>query len=162
MTNSSIPPARPATIPPVRSLFRSPGFKFVVISVLTVALTVPLLFVWSLLSERQIRAGEVRQIMAGEWGGQQMVTGPILAVPYVIRRVVPASGSQPERTVEDRQTAFFLPDRLEVTADVATEVRRVAIFETPVYVAEVAVKARFDRLDRTVLGPQAVVDWPQA
>lgn len=150
MTTISMPP--PAAPAPARGFLRSPALKFVLISLLTVALTVPLLLTWALTDEREARRDEVAATVAREWGGRQAVTGPVLAIPFMVERSVVADG-QPARLVREERTAFFLPDTVTATASAATQVRRISIFETPVYAAETDLDARFGALDRKAFGP---------
>src|SRR6185437_1671943 len=63
-------------------LFRSPGFKLLLIAALTIAMAVPLFFVHLVLTEREGRAQEAAQDIATGWGGSQIVAGPLLFVPY--------------------------------------------------------------------------------
>ena len=53
----------------VRRFLNSSGFKFFLICGLVLALLIPLLLVWALVSEREQRAEGVRQEVAREWGG---------------------------------------------------------------------------------------------
>ncbi|WP_181700572.1 cell envelope integrity protein CreD [Chthonobacter albigriseus] len=161
MSETALPPARPAPVPPARSVFRSPGFKFLVTGILTVVLAVPLFMVWMLKDEREMRALEVRGDIARDWGGSQTIIGPMLAVPFTIRETSGAGSSEQVRTVS--RTALFLPDGYSAKAVADTDIRRVAIFDVPAYVTDITLQASFGTLDQTVFGPNLQsIDWSGA
>lgn len=106
---------------------RSPGFKFLLIVVLTVCIAVPLLLIQIALSDReQTAAGAANDIAAG-WGGAQVVAGPycLCPTPRIARprqRTASGCGAGPHRddglaatparrTVRTRRfgTGFVLP-----------------------------------------------------
>jgi len=61
---------------------RSIGVKLIVVSALAVSMTIPGLFVGSLVEERTQRAAEVVRQISGISGGQQTFLGPTLVIPY--------------------------------------------------------------------------------
>ena len=89
-------------------LLDSPGFKFFLICGLILVLGIPLLLVWGLIGEREQRADGVRQTVAQEWGGTQYIDGPLLIVPYTVKRVTGEGDKRVEEVVERR--AVFLPE----------------------------------------------------
>ena len=76
----STPSSRPFPYPEPRgnltTFLRSPGVKFIMIGVISVALLVPLLLVWGLTEERAQRAVDVSRRIANGWGGDQAINGP--------------------------------------------------------------------------------------
>src|SRR6218665_2592867 len=58
------------------TFLRSPGVKFIMIGVISVALLVPLLLVWGLTEERAQRARDVSNRISHGWGGDQSINGP--------------------------------------------------------------------------------------
>lgn len=142
--------------------FARPGVKFFVVAILVVVLAVPLLMVWGLTVERENRRGEVDAAIAEDWGGRQSVFGPVLLVPYTVETLIREAG-RPDRVATTRRTAVILPDRLQVDASAPTEVRRISIFETAVFTADLKAAARFSRPDARVFGPDLrAVDWTRA
>lgn len=123
------------------AILSSPGVKFFMIGVISVALLVPLLLVWGLVEERADRAREVGGRIARGWGGEQTVNGPYLAVPFSVpfRREVNGVATVEETT----QWAFVMPERLEASADLKAEERRLSIYTLPVYNGAVTLKGRF-------------------
>ncbi|WP_187772076.1 cell envelope integrity protein CreD [Agrobacterium sp. B1(2019)] len=145
-TNKEPPPAvgpLPSAMPRgnfVASL-RSPGAKFLMIGFISLVLLVPLMLVWGLTEERASRAREVSGRIANGWGGDQVVNGPYLAVPFDVERRREVDG----RTIVDRVTewALVMPETLQVTADLKTEEKKLSIYSLPVYNGDLVLKGRF-------------------
>ena len=58
------------------------GLKLLLVCLLVLVMGVPLLFVGALVAQRETRAAQVTSEI-GQWsGGQQIVGGPMLLVPY--------------------------------------------------------------------------------
>lgn len=151
-----------ATVPPSPvPAVRSPGFKFLLIVILTIAMAVPLFLIQLALSDReQTAAGAANDIGAG-WGGPQVVAGPILLVPYTVERQQLVNG-QPAN-VEQNLTAMLLPENLAVDVQAASGTRWRGIFEVPVYKAAIRVRASFDKAAMAQLTPSdAKVRWDAA
>lgn len=145
-TDDTVPtPSRQSPYPEPRAnlatFLRSPGVKFIMIGVISVALLVPLLLVWGLSEERAQRAREVSSRIANGWGGDQAINGPYIAVPFDVQRSRQVDG----RTVVEQVTewALVMPETLDVTADLKTEERRLSIYTLPVYNGALTLKGRF-------------------
>ena len=132
--------------------------RLVVMGVLTMALLVPLAWVYSIVAERAgRRSGAVAEISA-TWGGAQVIGGPVLAVPYSYTWT-DSAGRQQAGTSH----ALFLPRDLQIEGSLATETRRRGIFEVVVYRANLKLRGAFVRPDVGALRPAPVrVDWDQA
>jgi inner membrane protein len=102
---------------------RSLGLKLIVVSALALVMTIPALFVWSLIEDRTQRANEVVKDVSGSVGGAQTFLGPVIAVPYVI----PAS---PVKAAE-RGVYVIFPARAEAIVRTKTEVRHRSLFTVP-------------------------------
>jgi inner membrane protein len=112
-------------------LLGSPAFKFFLIGGLILVLVIPLLIVWGLIGEREQRAAGVRQEVASEWGGAQTINGPVLIVPYTVRRVTAEGDKRVEEVIERR--AVFLPQRLNINGKAATKVLHRSIYDVAVF-----------------------------
>lgn len=125
----------------VATLLRSPGVKFIMIGIISVALLVPLLLVWGLTEERAERARDVSRRIANGWGGEQAINGPYIAVPFDVERSRAVDG----RIVVEHvmEWALVMPETLDVTADLNTEERRLSIYALPVYNGALTLKGRF-------------------
>ncbi|NWJ22801.1 cell envelope integrity protein CreD [Rhizobium sp. RM] len=120
---------------------RSPGAKFLMIGFISVVLLVPLLLVWGLTEERAKRAEEVSSRIAAGWGGEQVVNGPYLAVPFDVESRREVDG----RTIVERKTqwALVMPETLAVSARFRVEERKLSIYSLPVYNSNLTLKGRF-------------------
>jgi len=112
-------------------LLGSPAFKFFLICGLILVLTIPLLLVWALVGERENRAAGVRADVAREWGGAQYIDGPLLVVPYTVKRVTTDGDKRVEEIVERR--AVFLPQTLTISGNASTKVLHRSIYDVAVY-----------------------------
>jgi inner membrane protein len=112
-------------------LLGSPAFKFFLICGLILVLTIPLLLVWGLIGEREQRADGVLQSVANEWGRSQYIDGPLLIVPYTVRRVTGEGDKRVEELVEKR--AVFLPKSLKISGKATTKVLHRSIYDVAVY-----------------------------
>ena len=139
----------------VKMSSRSMGVKLVVVSFLALAMTVPALFVWSLIDDRANRAAQVVKEVGGLVGGPQTFLGPILSVPYL----VPSTSVKPA----DRGTYLIFPIQAEAAIRTQAEVRHRSLFKVPVYQANVTFDASFDLGDTAFNAPYgAVFDWSRA
>ncbi|MFZ0315197.1 MAG: inner membrane CreD family protein, partial [Candidatus Korobacteraceae bacterium] len=120
----------------VRLPSRSMGMKLIVVCFLALAMTIPALFVWSLIDDRSRRADQVVKEVGGLVGGPQTFLGPILAIPYV----VPATIVKPA----DHSVYIVFPARAEAVVSTQTEVRHRSLFKVPVYRSDIMFKASFD------------------
>jgi inner membrane protein len=123
-----------------RSL-RTPGFKLFLIGALILVLFIPLILVSDLVAERESRAASVRAEVASLWGGEQLITGPVLIVPYTVVYVSTQGDKRVEEVVERR--AVFMPDTLSVKGNAASKVLHRSIFELPVYVSALSFQGHF-------------------
>jgi inner membrane protein len=140
---------------------RSPGFKFLLIVLLTVAMAIPLFLIQLALSDREQTANSAATDIAAGWGGAQVVAGPVLLVPYTAVRQSLVN-NQPVQ-VEQSYTAMLLPESLNMDVRATSGTRWRGIFEVPVYKASIGMHASFDKQGMTALLPSdAKVDWAQA
>jgi inner membrane protein len=113
------------------------------LGLLILVMLIPLAMIGGLVTERQIRRTEVESGIANLWGHEQIIGGLVLTVPYLVRTQTRASdGTVTEQ--ESRRLAYFLPSRLDIDADAATEPRYKSIYEVLVYGAEVTMTGRID------------------
>ncbi|MEO1320886.1 MAG: inner membrane CreD family protein, partial [Pseudomonadota bacterium] len=92
--------------------------KAVIIGVLTLVLLIPVAMVNDTIQDRARTALEAEGNIMQSWGGHQLVSGPILVIPYEVNRVR-RSG---ELVLESGQV-HLLPATLAIDARLQTEVR---------------------------------------
>jgi len=143
-------------------LRRSWGAGLAAIAALSLLLQIPISMIGGLIGEREERRAEAVRDVSSKWGAAQMLTGPVLVVPYQAAE----RASQPDGTFRveyTRRAAVFLPDQLYVQVDLQTESRSRGIFVVPVYRLKAALSGRFSRPDFAFLAVKPVeIYWDQA
>jgi len=134
---------------------RSMGVKLLVVCGLALIMTIPALFVSSLVDERTSRAADVVKEISSHVGGQQTFLGPTLAIPYSIPAKNPA---------DDKHGVYLVfPARAEATMKTSTEERRRSLFKVPVFKADLKMDAAFDLAGVPAAAPYgAALDWDRA
>lgn len=141
---------------------RAPGLKFLLVALITIAMPVPLFFIFIALMDRQDNARTAEADIARGWGGAQMIGGPVLAVPYVVTEST--RSAEGAVTVTDvRRLAVFLPKTLTADISSQTQVRSRGIFNVNVYNADVVLQGVFERPNFAEFGftPKSIA-WDQA
>jgi len=134
---------------------RSFGLKLIVVSFLAIVMTIPAVFVWSLIDDRSHRADEVVHEVSALVGGPQTFLGPVLAVPYIVTESV----SKPAT----HGVYIVFPARAEALVTTQTEVRHRSLFKVPVYRSDIAFNASFDLAGVPANAPEgAALDWSRA
>src|SRR5690606_2898954 len=121
--------------------------KILMVAAMTIAILVPLTMVRGVIDERQARRAEAVASIAASYGGRQVVSGPVLVVPYtetVREEATDAAGVM--RIVERRRTRHwtFFPETLVVDGTMAPDTRRRGLHEVRVYEWLGTAQARFD------------------
>ncbi|GGK09837.1 cell envelope integrity protein CreD [Luteimonas terricola] len=121
--------------------------KILMVAAMTIAILVPLTMVRGVIDERQARRAEAVSNIAASYGGRQVVSGPVLVVPYtesVREQAADAAGIM--RTTERRRTRHwtFFPETLVVDGEMMPDTRKRGLHEVRVYEWQGTVQARFD------------------
>jgi len=136
--------------------------RLVIVGFLALLLQIPIGMVSGLVRERQLRRDEAVASVTSKWGRMQRIIGPALVVPYT-HRWSETTTKGLKRWHETARHAVFLPDRLDVRGDVASQVRRRGIFAVPVYRAKLELAGEIRIPDLAALGiDPALVDWKHA
>lgn len=123
----------------------SPSIRMVIAIVIALALTVPIFFVWLLIYDRQQQSETARLSIAQGWGGPQVLSGPLLVIPYRTTReeIVSEGARQVTRQVESWEQRTIAPERVELATDLRPERRTRSIYQAIVYEAAMQGRARF-------------------
>ncbi|UCG00074.1 MAG: cell envelope integrity protein CreD [Spirochaetaceae bacterium] len=116
--------------------------KMVLIGVLLLVFLIPLQMIRALVEERNMTRLEAEGEIIGMWGGEQIIAGPMLVVPYLKR--VKLEDGKLEEYVEQ---AYFLPDTVGISGSVDTDKRNRGIYEVTVYTADLQVTGIFSQPD---------------
>ncbi len=145
------------------------GLKLFAIGVLIGLLWIALLLIDGVRRERLGYREQAESEIAQTWGGEQVLAGPVLAVPFtyaakIVREVADSRGV-PVRTEELRTTrawAYFLPSELDVSGRLDPSLRHRGIFIVPVYETQLAVQGRFRPAASALAVEGAIYDWAKA
>lgn len=126
---------------------RSMGFKLLLIGVLALIMTIPALFVYGIISDRESRARQALNEVVALTGGQQTVLGPVLLVPSTNSTVAPI---------------VIFPVTGNAMVETKAEQRHRSLFRVPVYQSKINFNAKFEisNQTKTALGPY--LDWDKA
>jgi inner membrane protein len=139
----------------IRNRSRSMGLKLLLVCVLALLMTIPALFVNSIVEERTKRAEDVTQEIGGRAGGQQTFLGPSLSIPYNVPP--PYKGALPTHGLY-----IVFPAKGDATVRVHTQERKRSLFKVPVYQVEIKFDATFDLTGvPSALPVGAGLDWTQ-
>ena len=87
------------------SFHRKLSFKLVTIGILILLLLIPKIMILSLIQERSTNANEAVSEVMSKWSNSQIVSGPILTIPYKTQ----VYNDEKEKYVEFIHSATFLP-----------------------------------------------------
>jgi inner membrane protein len=119
-------------------------FRAILVGFLILVLLIPAAFVNDLVHERQGRKLEVQEEVSSKWSGEQTVTGPIIAVPY-LEHITDADDPKKSRIL--KHMAFFLPEQLGIKATLDPQTRHRSIFEVTVYDSKLDISGSFPPLN---------------
>jgi|SRR6185503_17551311 len=116
------------------------------ITALVLLLLIPSAWIQSLINDRQDyqqqNAGEV----ASKWAGNQLIQGPVLALPY--RKVITESNSAGKPVTHPvTKILYVLPQTLQFDADIKTENFDKSVYNTVVYTSKVTGQGSFNQTD---------------
>ncbi|WP_298495848.1 cell envelope integrity protein CreD [uncultured Maritimibacter sp.] len=160
------------------------GFRFFIVGVLTVLMVIPLILASEVINSRKNYSRDAIREVGREWGGEQVLSGPMLILPVSeeVTRVLSepvideatgaqrldANGSPVTRPVSRlervaREPIRLLPGRYDVTMQTETEMRYRGIFNVPVYRAAVGMDFDFPvEAAETALVGNEEIDWAGA
>lgn len=160
------------------------GFRFLIVGILTLAMAIPLILAAEVINSRKNYSRDAVQEVGREWGGAQVISGPVLVLPVqetverttqeevidpatgVVR--LDSNGNPLLRSVTKQETVwrdpvFVHPGRYDVTIDTTTEMRHRGIFNVPVYRADMAMTFDYPLGDaESYLRGAEVIRWDLA
>ena len=144
-----------------RSGEKTPGQKLGIAILVGLLLAIPLITVWALVYDRQSQSNTATQAITEGWGGEQALTGPVLAIPYTTTKTETRVEDGKRVTTARQVTAELLlsPEILDFDLQLAPERRRKSIYEAVVYDAQASGQARFAfpaDLDRYDVDPDSL------
>ena len=116
------------------------------ITILVLLLMIPNAMIRDIIWERQSTSEAAIQEVSAKWGFEQTVIGPVLSVPYLTFK----EDKDGKRTYSKYWT-HFLPEQLNIDANVASENRKRGIYEVVVYSSDMTLTGTFKKPDPSVL-----------
>src|SRR6266481_3105841 len=143
------PPPLPKWQPAFGKRFRT-IIKLIGVGLLVLLLLIPLGMITGVLNERLMRRNEAVADITSSWGKEQNIVGPVLMIPYqyhfkTTKELPDKKGKMERREVEETALAwaYFLPESLNVTGDVQTQMLHRGIYDAAVFRAQVSVAGKF-------------------
>jgi inner membrane protein len=145
-------------------------FRGLSVAVLALLMLVPVSMVRGVIDERYELYQGVVQEVGSEWGGEQMVIGPVMLIPITERwssvETVQSEAGEAKQIRRDQSrddVIAVLPETLAIDASLDAERRQRGIYEAMVYTSQVALKGRFAPPD-IATPPGRVIDvrWEDA
>lgn len=150
-----------------------PGFlhsntaRMIMVGLLTLVLLIPLALVRELINERQLRQSEVVDEISEKWGSDVYFYGPIIRIPYTTYKETISVNQITKETVTQKtantEYAYFFPERLTNTSDVATTVRKRGNYESAVFTSKMHFVGNYVAPDFSIKNiPDADIQWNKA
>ncbi|MGB3545335.1 MAG: cell envelope integrity protein CreD [Saprospiraceae bacterium] len=137
---------------------RSVTLKLLVIGLLFLLLMIPAFLVEQLVQERQYLRDNAQTEVAGKWGLDQEIGGPVISVPYTYGTL-----NTDGKTITKTGYAHFLPDRLDISGTLQPQQRRRGIYVVVLYTADLAISGNFAPLNAAALAiPEESLRWEDA
>jgi len=141
----------------IQRIVQSTTTKIILIGVLALLLLIPVGMIKSVIFDREMNRDSAIQDITSKWGGEQIIAGPILIVPFDSFRTV--DGKQ----IKEVAYAHFLPEHLNIEASVSPELRSRGIYDAVVYSSNFSVSGEFEKPDFSSLGINSkFVHWNNA
>jgi len=124
---------------------RTPSFKLLLVGLVAVLLALPLMAVYALVRDREGQSQQAQASITAGWGGRQVVSGPVLAIPYLRGETVSentGSGAV-TRTRQVRAELYLAPSEQTVRTAIEPETRSYSIYRSVIYRAKLQGTARF-------------------
>jgi inner membrane protein len=149
---------------PISSLIPrgSLGLKLLLVCLLVLIMGIPLLTVWGIVTERQVRANQVTTELGDRAGGAQVVGGPMLLVPY--QRAVQITDTLGRvQTRVDRGEYVIFAETGTANSTLNVTERRRGIYRAAVYRATTDFHAEFDpAAAMEAIDPSYELNWSGA
>lgn len=114
----------------ISKLSNSITFKVFIIGFLALVLLIPAIMIQELIKERQESQNAVITEISSKWGNKQTIAGPVLTL-----------------AIKNGKNAHFLPENLNISGNIAPEIRYRGIYKVVVYNAILRVTGNFSKPD---------------
>lgn len=132
--------------------------KGIIVFIMVFVLWLPTNIILNLVKERAARQKEVTTDISSKWASKQVITGPVLMVPYKT-----AVTNDKGVIVWEERPAYFMPDKLDIKSSISPEKRHRGIYEVAVYRSDINLSGSFSRVNWQALDVTSdLVMWDKA
>lgn len=143
----------------INQFTNSYSFKMIIISGLAILLLIPSFLIQDIIRERIDLSEKVKNELYMQWGGKQVVSGPVLNVPFTYSVL----GDYNQPAGEREGIAHFLPETLEMNGELFPQTRKRGIYKVVVYEARLRLTGNFSPPDISSMDVQnARYNWDAA
>ena len=143
----------------IQQFMNSYSVKMIIVSGLAILLLIPSFLIMDIINERIKLSEKVKNELYAQWGGKQVVAGPVLNVPFILQE----KSETNQGVIERKGIAHFLPETLKTDGSLAPEKRKRGIYEVVVYEGSLKLKGSFVQPDVSQLDiPDAEYNWDAA
>lgn len=114
-----------------------------IIGFIALAMMIPMLYVKNLILEREDRQKEAAREISSKWAGPQNIIGPVIAIPYWEVIGTDTTG----KIIQQKQTAWFLPDSLNITATVNPKEKHRGIFKVMLFESDISITGNYKKIN---------------
>lgn len=118
------------------------SLKLITIAAICLSLLIPATMIQNLIAEREKTSKAAAQEVSTKWGGEQVLTGPILTIPYQHNY-----RNKDGILISKKQYAHFLPEELLIAGTTDPKVLKRSIYKLVQYSAEMEFSGHFVRPD---------------
>lgn len=119
------------------------SFKLIVITVISLLLLIPSAMIKDLIRERKYRKTEVTEEIAGLWGNNQTIKGPILEVPYTFSYL-----NADKKRIYKKSYLYVIPDELKIEGTLEPEERKRGIYNANAYKSKLNIQGFFSAITK--------------
>lgn len=143
----------------IQNFLNSYSVKMIIVMGLAIVLLIPSILIQELIRERIKLSEEVKKELYAQWGGKQVVAGPVLNVPFVVQE----QSENGQGTIDRKGISHFLPQTLKIGGELLPEKRKRGIYEVVVYEGKLKLNGSFAQPDVSELEIQnAQYNWDAA
>ena len=143
----------------IHQILNSYSVKMILVSGLAILLLIPSFLIQDVIRERIALSQKVKNELYAQWGGKQVVAGPVLNVPFSVTQ----QGENNQGISERHGVAHFLPNSLKTEGVLYPETRKRGIYEVVVYEGMLKLKGSFEQPDVSQLDlPNSNFNWGAA
>ncbi len=122
-------------------------FKIGAILIIALLLLIPTTMIKRIIYERERTQRQAINEVSSKWGGEQMLQGPVLTIPYTRYAKEFNDGTGKENLVQITERLHVLPNKLNIKASVSPNKRHRGVYEIVVYKSNLHVSGEFDNID---------------